>query len=88
MTSGKTQICPHCGQEMKKWRVPDTSTWPYEFFHVCFNDDCPYFIKGWEYMWEKQETKASYRCRWDPDSKKCVPLPVWSHDALKENIIE
>lgn len=81
-------VCPHCHQEMKKWRVPINSTWPDEFFFVCFNDDCPYFIKGWQYMWEQNETKASYRCRWDPHSGKCVPLPVWSYDALKADIIE
>lgn len=88
MTAAKTPVCPHCGQEMKKWRVPVNSTWPYEFFYICFNDDCSYFIKGWEHMWEKQKTKASYRCRWDADRGKCVPLPVWSYDALKDDIIE
>jgi len=79
--------CPHCSQEMKKWRVPLGSTWPDEFFYVCFNDTCPYFIKGWEQMWENMATRASYRCRLDPDSGKFVPLPVWSTDALKDDII-
>ena len=88
MTQSEAPVCPHCEQKMKKWRVPESSTWPYEFLYVCFNDDCSYFVEGWERMWEKQATKASYRCRWDPDSGKCVPLPVWSHDALKADIIE
>ncbi|MBZ4659791.1 MAG: hypothetical protein JG766_1714, partial [Desulfacinum sp.] len=43
-------ICPHCGSRMKKWRTPDFSTWSAEFFFVCFNDDCPYFTRGWNQM--------------------------------------
>ena len=84
----KTPRCPHCGQEMKKWQVPITSTWPNEFFFVCFNDDCSYFVQGWEQMWEQQATRASYRCRLDPDTGKCAALPVWFYDALKNNIIQ
>lgn len=87
MTENKTPICPHCGQDMKKWRVPFNSTWSHDFLYICFSDDCPYFIKGWEHMWEQQKTKASYRCRWDEDNDKYVPLPVWSYDALKDDII-
>ena len=80
--------CPHCGAAMKKWRIPAESTWPFDFFFVCFNDDCPYFVRGWEHMWNQQAVHASYRCRLDPHTKKFVPLPVWSADALKEDIID
>ena len=80
--------CPHCGQEMKKWKVPIASTWPNEFFYICFNDECSYFVQGWKRVWEQQATKASYRCRIYPDTEKGVPIPVWSYDALKDNIIE
>jgi len=80
--------CPYCGQEMKKWKVPVTSTWPNYFFYVCFNDGCPYFVQGWTYLQAQQQIRASYRCRLDPDSGKCVPLPVWSFEALKDDIIE
>jgi len=80
--------CPHCGSQMKKWRVPVGSTWPDEFFYVCFNDACPYFASGWDHMWNQQKTRASYRCRLDPDTGKFVPLPVWSADALKDDIVE
>jgi hypothetical protein len=73
---------------MKKWKVPENSTWPYDFFYVCFNDTCPYFVEGWQYLWKEQQTRASYRCRLDTDSGKYVPLPVWSSDALKDAIIE
>jgi len=88
MVLAKTPRCPHCGQKMKKWKVPIASTWPNEFFYVCFNDACSYFVQGWEQIWEQTATKASYRCRLDPDTGKCAPLPVWSSDALKDDIIE
>lgn len=88
MTTDKAPECPHCGQAMKKWRVPVNSTWNREYFYVCFNDDCDYYKDGWKEMWERQQTKASYRCRYDPDTKKCMPIPVWSSDALKDDIIE
>jgi len=84
----KVPVCPHCKSEMKRWRVPVASTWPNEFFFVCFNDACPYYVQGWDLMWEQQKTRASYRCRLDPDTGKFVPLPVWSADALKKDIIE
>jgi len=80
--------CPYCSQEMKKWKVPVSSSWPDDFFYVCFNDDCPYFVQGWIQMQNRQQTRASYRCRLDPDSGKFVPLPVWSPEALKDDIID
>ena len=88
MTVNQPPNCPHCGRKMKKWRVPLASTWPHEFFYVCFNDDCPYYVQGWERLWEQQATRASYRCRLDPDTGKFSPLPVWSDNALKDDIIE
>ena len=88
MAHKKIPRCPHCGQEMKKCKVPIASTWPNEFFYICFNDKCSYFVQGWKRVWEQQATKASYRCRIDPDTGKGVPIPVWSSDALKDDIIE
>lgn len=81
-------ICPHCGQKMKKWRVPLFSTWTAEFFYVCFNDECPYFQRGWKHMFETYRNPCSYRYRYDPETGQSGPLPVWSHDDLKADIIE
>lgn len=88
MKNESTPLCPHCGRKMKKWRVPEGSTWPDTFFYVCFNDQCPYFTRGWQHIRERMGTQASYRCRFDPYANKYMPLPVWSSEALKENIIE
>lgn len=88
MADPKTPTCPHCGRSMKKWRVPLASTWADDFFYVCFNDNCPYYVQGWEWIWKEQAARASYRCRLDSDTGQFVPLPVWSADALKDDIID
>jgi hypothetical protein len=86
MSEDKT-ICPHCGVKMEKWRVPDFSTWNAEFFYVCFNDECPYFVRGWEHMEKSLQNRCSYRHRYDPVTGQTGPLPVLSCDALKHDII-
>ena len=80
--------CPHCNVEMKKWTTPPLSTWSGPFHWVCFNDECPYFIRGWDFMMESQKVKASYRHRMDPETGASGPLPVWSNNAHKDKIIE
>ncbi|MCD6161546.1 MAG: ogr/Delta-like zinc finger family protein [candidate division Zixibacteria bacterium] len=81
-------ICPHCGQKMSKWASPQDSTWGVEFQYICFNDECPYFIKGWEWMLAQFNQHASYRHRYNPQTGESGPLPVWSNEALKNSIIE
>jgi len=81
-------ICPHCGKNMVRWATPQLTTWDSEYIYVCFNDDCPYFVKGWEWMRQKFEAHASYRYKHDPRTGESGPLPVWSRDALKDGIIK
>jgi hypothetical protein len=70
--------CPHCEVEMKKWRTPEH----------CFNDECPYFVRGWDHMMKSQNVKASYRHRLDPATGTSGPLPCWSYKAHKDMIID
>jgi len=86
--SDKVGECPHCHQSLKKWKVPLDSTWTAEFFLVCFNDDCSYYKKGWENLRGKYNADASYRFHIDPTTGYSGPLPVWSSEALKGDIIE
>ena len=72
---------------MKKWAIPDASTWKAPFHYVCFNDECDYFVRGWKWMEEKYHAHASYRYCIDPATGHGRPLPVWSLTALKNDII-
>ncbi len=80
--------CPHCNGKMDKWSTPDNSTWVNEFYLVCFNDDCPYFIKGWAHLKNTQNVNASYRHQVNPETGVSSPLPCWSKDAHKDRIIK
>ena len=80
--------CKHCNEAMKKWQPPADSTWSTTFLWVCFNDECPYFIRGWDHMMKTQEVKASYRHSLNPETGTTGPLPTWSHDAHRDRIIE
>jgi len=87
MTESKPR-CPHCGAAMKKWKIPGDSTWVEDFHWVCFNDQCDYYLKGWEWMMTQYQQKASYRHRMNPRTGESGPLPVWSESAHKDFIIE
>ena len=79
--------CPHCGCELLKWSTPEACSWGTEFQYVCFNDECPYYVRGWEWMMEKYNTRASYRHRYNPATGETGPIPVWSPTALKNDVI-
>jgi hypothetical protein len=84
--------CPHCGLLMKKWHTPQmpfggSTTWTTEFLYVCFNDECPYFVNGWDWMWNNYRRSVSYRHMLDPFTGETSPIPVSSCDSLKEGVI-
>jgi hypothetical protein len=81
-------ICPHCGARMLRWKPPDDSSWGPLPQLVCFNDDCPYYVKGWEHMKTHYNQRASYRHRYNPQDDSSGPLPAWSPAAHRDRIIE
>ena len=80
--------CPHCGALMRRWRSPDDSSWGGAVKLVCWNDLCPYYVRGWETLREQQAVECSYRHMLDPETGYTGPLAVWSPDARKESIID
>ena len=80
--------CPHCGDVLKKWATPAESSWGEGFQYVCFSDTCSYYVRGWKWMKDHYNVTASYRFRCDPKNGETGPLPVWSEDALKAQIVD
>ena len=80
--------CPHCGQGLRKWLPPDGTSWGQGLQYVCFNDECPYYVRGWDWMEKQFNHRVSYRHRYDPATGEQGPLPVWSATALRERIVE
>jgi hypothetical protein len=72
---------------MRRWANPQMTSWDGEYQFVCFNDECPYFVRGWAWMKSQFNVTASYRFRLEPNTGEHGPLPVWSHDALKSSIL-
>ncbi len=86
----ETLECPHCGVPMKKWRVPQTpfTEWDNEFMYICFNDACPYLVRGWKVMEGQGNFGFSYRQMYNPDRDVLLPVPVPNLRALRESIVE
>ncbi len=78
-----TLECPYCGEALEKWMVPDTpfNEWPNEYFYVCFNDDCPYFVRGWDLVGGLGNV-GSYRLIYDPEKDVCHAAPVIGSSAV------
>lgn len=86
-----TTACPYCGDRLSKWMVPDNpfcQTWDNEYMYICFNDSCPYYVRGWDHMDKEGNRGMSYRLMYNPQKDRCLPVPVPSPKALKEGIVE
>jgi hypothetical protein len=88
MTEQANPDCPHCGGPMIRWANPQASTWGGSYQFVCFDDACPYFVRGWDWMMSRYNVAASYRYRLDPTTGERGPLPVWSASALRNHLID
>ena len=85
------QKCPYCDERLKKWKVPYNpfcNTWECDHMYICFNDECPYFVRGWDYMASQGNRGTSYRLMYNQEKDLCKPVPVPSSRALREGIVE
>jgi hypothetical protein len=80
--------CAHCGCELQAFELPEAGGWAERYHYVCFNDDCPYYRNGWDWMMSQYSRKASYRYQIDPVSGHESPLAVWSPMALRDRIVK
>jgi hypothetical protein len=85
--------CPDCGQEMNLWEVPpvnfsDGLGWGEPYLYLCFNDECPVYVKGWQELEENYAQKASMRRFNYPGSDKFECMPVFSKHGAKGQIID
>lgn len=85
--SDPVHVCPHCGKAMKKWASPVESNWGGAIRYVCFEDDCPYYVRGWDWMMQKYGVRSSYRHSLNPENGFAGPLPVCSAEHLRPGIV-
>jgi hypothetical protein len=67
-------------------RLPE-ALFDHDYDLACFNDDCPYYVRGWSWMERHYGVRTSYRYRVDARSGHASPLAVWSPTALRSSIL-
>lgn len=80
-------VCKHCGKELSKVMMPDESKWEVDYLRVCMDDECPYYLRGWDHMKVNYEVKHSYRYFVNPYTGEDGPLPVSRPDDYKNLIV-
>jgi hypothetical protein len=77
MSDASRTTCPHCGAPLTPLELPEAL---FEHAHdlACFNDDCPYYVRGWAWMEQQYGVKASYRHRIDGQTGQASPIVVRS----------
>ena len=87
--------CPHCGNIMTIWECPpvnfsDGLGWGTPYLYVCFNDECPLYLNGWQNIMDNYATHASYRCICDPTSESLTMdcMPVFSSEGGRASIVD
>lgn len=85
----RTLCCPHCGERMRKWAVPYSpfTQWDSEFLYVCFNDACPYVVRGWDVMERQGNSGCSYRQAYDPERDGFLTMPVHGLRMMRDGIV-
>ncbi len=85
-TVSETLECPYCEDKLVKWEIPDSpfNEWPNDYMYICFNNDCPYLVSGWDVLTGLGSPGFSYRLMYNPAQNRCQPVPVTSPRADHE----
>lgn len=85
---GRTGRCPYCDDLLRKWQVPSNPfiEWDVDYMSICFNDQCPYFVRGWNAMYRGGGRGFSHRFMYDPVHDRCLNVPVPTVRALRDGI--
>lgn len=91
--AAKKPKCPHCKAEMSIWEVPpinfsDGLGWGVPYLYLCFNDECPIYLEGWNNLRENYAHNASYRCMNYPGTETYELMPVFSPMGAQGQIID
>ncbi len=86
-------LCPNCQEEMSLWEVPPVNVgdglgWGEPFLFVCFNDQCPVYLQGWDHIKETYSHTASYRCMNYPGTEQFEYMPVFGREGGKGQVID
>lgn len=89
----KKPKCPHCGEEMNLWEVPqiaigDGLGWGTPYLYICFNDECSMYKEGWANIKENFAHTASYRCMNYPGTDQFECIPVFSPQGAKGQVVD
>ena len=87
--AGETMTCPYCAEPLSKWEVPDDPCidWSNQFLYLCFNDACPFVVRGWRFMWEQGMEGHSYRFLLNPSTGGHTTVPIRGFHDLKPGIV-
>jgi SAM-dependent methyltransferase len=84
-----TLRCPYCDAKLDRFDIPYSPfcEWPNEYVYVCFNNDCPYLVGGWQVMNEQGNPGYSYRLMYNPDSDACLAVPEASVKMRAQGVV-
>lgn len=86
----QTMKCPYCQEALSKWEVPDDPSvdWPNDYLFICFNDSCPFVVRGWRHMWNQGILGVSYRYLFNPITRGSATVPIRGLADLRPGIVD
>ena len=87
------RICPHCKKELTLCNAPsihvgDGLGWGSEYLFICLNNECPMYVKGWDFIAQQYAHVGSYRYMEIPGSKESYSMMVGGAGAFTGNVVD